>query len=146
MGLNSLRKPDSPRIFISSTSYDLREHRSAAQRVASNLHLTRIVLEDFESDGRNPPLHECLRRVREEADVLVVILAKRYGWVPSEDWPDLPPEQTGKSITWLECLEARRKGIAVLPFVLDEEAEWPEQLEETNRREALGRFRARSTG
>jgi formylglycine-generating enzyme required for sulfatase activity len=128
------------RVFVSSTSHDLHEYRKTAQRVVWNLHLSKTVMEDFESSSQNPPLDECLRRVREEADVLVVIIAKRYGWVPSDDWPELPVERVGKSITWLECLEAQQKGIAVLPFVLDGDAEWPAEFHEPRHVEELDRF------
>lgn len=141
MGPTVGRESDPRKVFISSTSHDLHEYRKIAQRIAWNLHLTRIVMEDFESGGLIPPLEECLRRVREEADVLIVIVAKRYGWVPSDDWPDLPPERVGKSITWLECLEARQKGIRVLPFVLDDAADWPDPSIEERHPKELTRFR-----
>lgn len=39
-----------------------------------------------------------------ECDVLVVLVAHRYGWVPSDQ-----PDKGTKSITWLEC-EAMRAG------------------------------------
>ena len=50
------------------------------------------------------PLDECLKRVS-KADVLVVIIAHRYGWVP-------PEQGVGeyKGITWLECEEAISEG------------------------------------
>ncbi|WP_295444686.1 DUF4062 domain-containing protein [uncultured Thiodictyon sp.] len=66
------------------------------------------------------PLAACLERVR-AADVLVVILAHRYGGVLVD--AALNPE--GKSITWLEREAAVAAGRPVLAFVLDEGADWP---------------------
>lgn len=133
-------------VFVSSTSLDLKEFRAIAQTVIQNLHLARTVMEDFETDGRSLPIDECLRRVRDEADFVVAIVAKRYGWVPAEepankDWAQHHPEHATKSITWLECLEARRKGIRVFPFVLAEEAEWPSEFAEPAHTEHLNEFR-----
>ena len=100
------------------------------------------MMEDFEAGGPRPPLEECLRRVREDADLLVVIVAARYGWVPSADWPLLPEERQGKSITWLECLEASRKGIQIVPLLLEEGCEWPDEYTEKQRTRELGEFKA----
>jgi hypothetical protein len=48
-------------------------------------------------------------------NVLVVIVAHRYGWVP----PDQPGKE-GKSITWLECEQAAvNDRHEVLAFILD---------------------------
>jgi hypothetical protein len=65
----------------------------------------------------------------------VVIVAYRYGWVPKDQ-----PTKKGKSITWLECEEALREGesedgtkknkIEVLPFLVDKNYPWPEELKE----------------
>ena len=67
-----------------------------------------------------PSLDECLKRVA-KADVVVAIVAHRYGWVPNDTGqPD------AKSITWLECEHAwnvTQKN--VLPFVVDPKADWP---------------------
>ncbi len=69
----------------------------------------------------HPPLDACLERVR-KADLLVVIVAHRFGWVPEDNGrnPD------GKSITWLECEEANH----VLAFVVDDNVDWPEELKD----------------
>ncbi len=67
---------------------------------------------------------ECLAKVS-ECDVLVVIVAHRYGWKP--------PGQRGKSVTWLECLEAERQGKEVIAFLVDEKCEWPENFRDRHR-------------
>jgi formylglycine-generating enzyme required for sulfatase activity len=73
----------------------------------------------------HPPLDACLERVR-KADVLAVIVAHRYGWVPEDE----EHNSEGKSITWLECEEAVAHGKHVLAFVVDEGAAWPDKLKD----------------
>ena len=60
------------------------------------------MMEYFTAQGRAKPYKACMEKVA-PCDVLVVIVAHRYGWVP----PDQPrPED--KSITWLECERAQQ--------------------------------------
>ena len=84
------------RVFISSTSEDLKEYREAARDAAIAAGILPIQMEYFAASGQRPPLEACLHKVS-AADVVVLILAYRYGWVP--------PDQEGdvhKRITWLE--------------------------------------------
>ncbi len=113
---------DIPKVFISSTSEDLEPFRKAAEQAALRAGFFPILCEYWAAGG-NLPLHECLVRV-EPADLLLVLVAKRYGWVP---------EGGTKSITWLECERAKRKGIEILPFVLDADVDWPARLDESHR-------------
>jgi hypothetical protein len=78
------------------------------------------MMEYFVSSGAGPPLEQCLQKV-EGADLLVVIVAHRYGWVPPDQ-----PDDAHKSITWLECEAARAHGKEVLAFLADEKQTWPE--------------------
>jgi formylglycine-generating enzyme required for sulfatase activity len=66
-------------------------------------------------------------------DVLIVVVAHRYGWVPS----DQPGSDRTKSITWLECLQARgaKPPHEVLAFLVDDGAPWPSQYRESYRLE-----------
>ena len=112
------RNSGAPAVFISSTSDDLREYRKAVERAASRAGFRQVMMEDFPSVG-HPPLDVCRDRVN-QADVLVVIVAHRYGWVP----PGQPVNQF-KSITWLECEEAVRQGKEVLVFLVDPSCDWP---------------------
>jgi hypothetical protein len=82
------------------------------------------MMEYFTASGKHKPLAECLAKVS-ECDVLVVIVAHRYGWKP--------PGQRGKSVTWLECLEAERQGKEVIAFLVDEKSEWPENFRDRHR-------------
>jgi len=110
-----------PRVFISSTNRDLADYRLAAGMAAHAAELTADLQENWTAED-HPPLESCLERVR-QTDVLVVILAHRYGWVPE----DAARNPEGKSITWLECEEAAGKK-DILAFVVDEGADWPREL------------------
>lgn len=73
-------------------------------------------------------------------DVVVVLLASRYGWVPPDQ-----PDQGAKSITWLECECASSLGRDLLVFIHDPKAPWPvEHTEAFRLTDAVnrGRFRA----
>jgi hypothetical protein len=110
-------------VFVSSTAEDLKAYRTAAEEGAR---MARCLPETHElwQARDNPPLAECLQRVA-DADVLIAIVAHRYGWVPSD-----PLADGRKSITWLECEEAVRCGKEVLAFVVDPAADWPEEAKE----------------
>jgi hypothetical protein len=71
-------------VFISSTSEDLKPYRDAARDAAIGAGLLPKMMEYFVATG-GPSLQGCLRQVS-EADVVVAIVAHRYGWVP----PDQP--------------------------------------------------------
>ena len=113
-----------PRVFISSTKEDLGTYRAKASAAANSAGLLPVMMEYFTASGGNPPQAECMDKVR-ECDVLVVIVAHRYGW--------RPPGGRGKSIVWLECEEAVRQGQEVLAFVVDDKYEWPSDLKESHR-------------
>ena len=116
-----------PVVFISSTSKDLPEHRQAAARAARQAGFEALMMEDFEAQTLKPPYLACMEKVR-SCDVLVAILAHRYGWVPQDQ-----PDKQGKSITWLECEQIRSAGKEVLAFVVDPAHKWPVELKEAYR-------------
>jgi hypothetical protein len=113
-----------PTVFVSSTSEDLKPYRQAARDAAVSARFHPEMMEYFLASGQHPPLAACMAMVA-EADVLVVIVGYRYGWVPDATDP--------KSITWLECLEAQRQGKEVLAFLVDKDCDWPVQLKESYR-------------
>jgi hypothetical protein len=89
-----------PAVFISSTSEDLKPYRAAARDAALRAGFRPDMMEYFGVGGTRPPLGECLAKVS-ASDVVVVLVAHRYGWKPSE-----PPGDGSKSVTWLECEHA----------------------------------------
>jgi formylglycine-generating enzyme required for sulfatase activity len=106
--------PPRPNVFLSSTSIDLKPYRDAAQAAAQGAGFFVIAMEFFAPSGRYS-LETCLAQV-DQADVLVVIVANRYG--------STPPGRT-QSFTHLECLRARERRIEVIPFLIDDEHPWP---------------------
>lgn len=114
-----------PTVFVSSTVEDLGPWRDAARDAALFAGFYPIMQEYFVAASDHPPLEACLREVS-SGNVLVVLVAHRYGWKPSDQ-----PENNGKSITWLECERAVAEGKEVLAFIIDANAEWPESKKET---------------
>src|SRR5690242_13483656 len=105
-------------VFISSTAEDLKEHRLAARDAVLAVGLSPVMMEYFAA-GSGPPLSECLTRVS-PCDLVIVLVAQRYGWVPPDQ-----PDSAARSITWLECDHAAQRGRDVLVFLLDPNAAWP---------------------
>ncbi len=124
------------RVFISSTIEDLELYRDKAVEAVNRAGCTPVLLKYFGPSGHKP-LKECLAQV-DQCDLLVVIVAYRYGWVPEDQ-----PTKDRKSITWLECEEALREGenedgteknkIEVLPFLVDKDYAWLEEFKEKYR-------------
>ena len=70
-----------PCVFISATCEDLRAYRAAARDAASAPGSFPAMMEYWPATAQEP-LAECLARV-DEAELLVVIVAHRYGWTPA---------------------------------------------------------------
>jgi hypothetical protein len=107
------------KVYISSTFHDLRDHRAAIDRSLRRMGHDVIGMEQYVAEGAKP-VDRCLADVR-AADVYLVVLAWRYGYVPA----DVGANPQGHSLTYLEFEEARRVGKPVLAFMLDPEAPWP---------------------
>jgi hypothetical protein len=114
------------KVYVSSTYQDLVEHRAAVDRTLRRMGHDVIGMEQYVAEG-SKPIERCRADVR-NADVYVVIVAWRYGYVPEGDTPPLR-----RSITEIEHDEAVSAGKAVLAFLLDPEAPWP-----LNRVDAIG--------
>ena len=120
-------KKTTPTVFISSTSEDLEDYRKAARDAATAEGFVTTMMEYWPASGKRPPLATCLAKVA-DADVVVAIVAHRYGWVPDEDTAD------EKSITWLECEHAANDSKEILAFLVDEKHDdWPIKLREAYR-------------
>jgi hypothetical protein len=101
-------------IFLSSTSVDLKLYRDKVREFIERLRLTTIRMETF---GARPnlPFKTCELEVK-ECDALIVIVGKRYGWVPGvKDGGD-----GIKSITWWEVKWALEAGKPVYAFLCDQ--------------------------
>ena len=121
---DSKTTPRIARVFISSTRKDLEEYCARAKEAALDAGLQPEMMEHWTATGSHPPLEECLAKVR-DSDVVVVIVAHRYGWKP--------PDGGGKSVTRLECEEAARLKKEILAFIVDDKCDWPELLRDRHR-------------
>lgn len=119
-----------PRVFISPTSEDLEPFRAAAREAVLAAGMFPVMFEYFPASSAIPPLKECLDRVS-QTDVLIVLVAHRYGWRPTDQPKKNKPR---KSITWLECLQAAETDKReVLGFLIGHDGEWPAERKEEYR-------------
>src|SRR5262249_19413300 len=110
------------RVFISYTAEDLADHASVVADVVRRLEWVALDHRDWGASGQ-PSVSECKRRVL-SCDILVVLVAHRYGWIPSKD----EGGDNTTSITWLEVKTARASGLQVLPYLINPDASWPVRL------------------
>jgi Domain of unknown function (DUF4062) len=106
------------KVYISSTYQDLSEHRATVDRTLRRMGQDVIGMEQYVAEG-NKPLDRCLADVR-LADLYVIILGWRYGYIPVDQ---SPPGML--SITELEYGAAESDGKTVLAFLLDPDTPWP---------------------
>ena len=102
---------NAPTVMVSSTFYDLRQIRADLAHFIEDELGYRPLLSEFRSFPIDPDadtIENCRRRVERDADILVLIIGGRYGYVDSE---------SDKSVTNLEYLAARAKGIPIYAFV-----------------------------
>lgn len=100
-----------PTVMVSSTFYDLRQIRADLARFITDDLGYIPLLSEFPSFPVDPDLDtidNCITRVERNADILVLVIGGRYGSVDAN---------TDKSITNLEFLAAKRKGIPIYAFV-----------------------------
>jgi Domain of unknown function (DUF4062) len=107
------------KVFISSTAQDLVAHRKVADDTILRLSQEAVAMERF---GPLPgePVAECERKAR-ESDVVVCILAHRYGFVP---------DKGRGSITRREVEAAKAAGKDVLAWIVADEYPWTEKKEQ----------------
>ncbi len=102
---------NAPKVMISSTFYDLRQIRADLSDFLGNALGYDPLLSELHSFPVDPDVNtieNCRRRVERDADVLVLVIGGRYGSVDSS---------TSKSVTNIEYLAARAKGIVIYAFV-----------------------------
>ena len=92
------------KVFVSSTYRDNKERRRLVQEAITMAGMVWHGMEIFPA-GTHPTVEECLRFVK-EADVLVGIIAWRYGW---------EPDDRDKSISEIEYDAAKER----LMFLID---------------------------
>lgn len=123
------------RVFVSSTSEDLRDYRGIARNVVLKMGWYPEMMENFGADSRST-VEACHQKIK-GCDLFLLLVAFRQGWVPGSG-------QGGNgidSITALELAYAREQHISVLAMVADDE--WPQKLteEEAKARKWVKKFR-----
>ncbi len=103
--------------FVTSTFKDLKGHRAQAIRELRNAGFEVDPMEDWTASADEPKEFSTERL--EGCHLCVLLVGRRRGHVP---------EGESLSITQMEVQEAQRRGIDVLPFMLDDgvdEKQWP---------------------
>lgn len=99
-----------PVVFVSSTCYDLKQVREDLKDFFETNYGFQAMLSEFDSFPIDPCIgtfENCLNNVDKSADIFILIVGTRYGYVT----------KSGKSITNLEYLHAKAKGIPIFVFV-----------------------------
>lgn len=96
-------------LFVSSTCYDLAQVRENISLFCEQIGINALISEQgsFPIDPSSSTVENCLKAVRERADIFLLVVGGRYGSL----------SETGKSITNLEYLEAQSIGIPKYVFV-----------------------------
>ena len=99
-----------PNVFVSSTMYDLSELRAQLRQFVEGLGWRAVMSEhnSFPIDPDQTTVENSRRNVRENADIFVIVVGARYGSIDAE---------ADKSITNLEFVEARARGVPAYVFV-----------------------------
>lgn len=98
-----------PSVFVSSTCYDLSQVRIDLKRFVESLGYEALISESpaFPVDPQAGTFENCVTAVRDRADLFVLVIGGRYG----------SQRVDGKSITNLEYIEAKAKGVPIYVFV-----------------------------
>ena len=99
-----------PVVFVSSTCYDLKQIREDIKNFIEDNYSFEAMLSEFDSFPVSPcvgTFENCLNNVDKYADIFILIIGTTYGHVTD----------AGKSITNLEYLHAKAKGIPIYVFV-----------------------------
>lgn len=99
-----------PGVFISSTCGDLQPIRHDVKKFIEDMGYEAILSEydSFPIDPSRDTVDNCIRVIEKRADMMVLIIGKRYGYVT---------DHGEKSITYLEYLRAKAKGIPIFAFI-----------------------------
>lgn len=99
-------------LFISSTCYDLSQVRSDLKEFIESIGMEPILseLDSFPVDPFQDNFNNCLETVKNRTDIFILIVGGRYGSITD----------AGKSITNLEYLEAKAKGMPKYVFVKED--------------------------
>ena len=133
------------RVFISSTSQDLKEYRQLAKDACIDAKMFPIMMENFVPEDANA-LQKCYDELR-QADVLVGIYAHRYGYAPTSSVTYTDEKgnlRTGDGVTGItewEYLWAKEMGMPIIILMIDPDADWKVSLIEHEKKAQLDAFK-----
>jgi hypothetical protein len=119
------------KVFISSTSIDLRDYRDAAIEECNRLGLVPIAMEFFEAMAFGATAGS--KQKLDGADLYVGIFAHRYGYIEAGQ---------DKGITEIEFDHATERGLDRLCFLVDPDWPWPDSLIDRQNDARLAAFKA----
>ena len=98
-----------PSVFLSSTCFDLIQVREDIRKIIESFGMDPVVseLSSFPSLPNTDTIKTCIQNVRNRCDIFILIIGSRYGFTP----------ENNKSVTNLEYLEAKRKGVPIYAFI-----------------------------
>jgi hypothetical protein len=117
------------RIYVSSTFRDLESYRGACIRVLRQLGHEVVSMEDYVAEA-SIPVDKVVADVK-SCDLYVVLVAWRYGYIPTADriTVDVAGAVKGQtSITDYEYLAAGEAGKKRIAFLVHEHAPWPPNM------------------
>jgi Domain of unknown function (DUF4062) len=99
-----------PKVFVSSTFFDLRQVRDDLRSFIELLGYEPLLSDhpSFPIDPSVTTIENCRRRVEQDADLFVLIVGARYGSRDSD---------SSRSVTNIEYLAARGKGVPIYAFM-----------------------------
>ncbi len=112
------------KVFVSSTSEDLKSYRQAAKDVVLDLEWHPEMMEHFGTDGSVGIVEACRRRVG-ASDLVLAILGWRRGWVPGAEVGG----DGKRSITEIEIETAKTLGKPIVTLLARDD--WPGKLWES---------------
>ena len=118
------------KIFVSSTSKDLKEYRDKARKAIEESGNEFVGMEIFQSHT-DEPSEFCPDKV-EECGAFILIVAYRYGFIP---------EGETISITYSEYEHALKKKIPLRIYVMSDKHPWPSESRDENE-EQIKKFRS----
>jgi hypothetical protein len=112
---------EKPRIYISSTFFDLEDHRTVLNRVLESTECFDIVRMENYGTRSKPPLEKCLEDV-DSCEYYILLLGNRYGYIPAGQKYSITNREYKKAIgdDNMDIVAGppdRRK--CVLPFIMD---------------------------
>jgi hypothetical protein len=111
------------RVFLSSTALDMTACREKVRDTILQLQQLPVGMETFTALPSTPAA-DCQAKAA-EADVVIVLVAYRYGYAPSAALGG----DGKRSITWLEVLAAQKARKPVYAFLIDPKAAWGQPKE-----------------